>query len=188
MATLDTSTEPAPDVAPSRPRFSTATKLGALFVVLLAGFWGWIWIYQLTNQGERDMPDRLNDLGWTDEAADICLAAHARVTALPSAFASLTADERADVIEAATAEYRQMLDELAAIVPTGDSRDATISAAWLDDYRIFLGDRLRYADALREDPMARFLVTEKYGSHITAPIDRFARVNEMEPCMTPGDV
>lgn len=173
---------------PTGPRYSTSAKLGAVFVVLLAGFWGWIWIYQLTNQGEQDMPDRLDDLSWTAEATEICLAAHARVTALPSAFASSTADERADVIEAATAEYRRMLDELEAIAPTGDSRDADISAAWLADYRIFLDDRMGYADALREDPTARFLVTEKYGSHITAPIDRFARVNEMEPCMSPGDV
>jgi hypothetical protein len=170
------------------PRFSPTAKIGAVFILLLGVFWGWIWVYQLTNQGERDMPDRLDDLAWTTEATEICEAAHARVAALPGAHASATADDRADVIDAATAEYHRMLDELGSVVPTGDGRDAAIAAAWLDDYRVFLGDRSAFADALRADPMARFLVTEKYGSHITAPIDRFARVNEMESCMTPGDV
>lgn len=189
MPTVDSpETDSMTPAETAEPRFSTTAKLMAVFVVLLAAFWGWIWVYQLTNQGERDMPDRLSDLSWTAEANQICLAAHQRVTALPSAFASSSAEDRAEVIEAATAEYERMLDELETIVPTDDSRDATITAAWLADYRIFLQDRYRYADALRDDPMARFLVTEKYGSHITAPIDRFARVNTMEPCMSPGDV
>ncbi len=190
MSTKTLSPDPASSPEPDerQPRFSTTAKIGAAFIVLLAGFWGWIWVYQLTNQGERDMPDRLDDLSWTSEAADICDAAHDRVAALPGAFTASSAEERAEIVDQATDEYWVMLDELEELSPKGDSRDATITAAWLADYRVFLDDRHAYADSLREDPMSRFLVTEKYGSHITAPIDRFARVNEMEPCMSPGDV
>lgn len=184
MTDLDTST--ASDHVPRRIRPSVV--LGAVFLAILAGFWGWIWFYQLSNQGEVDMPDRLDDLAWTANAADICDAAHARVDELPAAHTTADAHDRADVIDAATAEYQRMLTELAAVAPTGSDRDSTITAAWLGDYRIYLDDRTTYADALRNDPSARFVVTEKYGGHITDPIDRFARVNEMEPCMSPGDV
>jgi hypothetical protein len=160
----------------------------AMAFVVMAGFWAWIFMYQLQNKGEDDMPDRLDDLAWTAEADEICAATNDSVAELPSAQSTDTAAERADVIEQATAEFDLMLVELEALAPTGASRDAANTALWLDDYRIFLGDRLDYAAALRTDPDARFLVTEKYGSHITKPIDRFARVNEMEACMSPGDV
>lgn len=157
-------------------------------VVVLAGFWGWVALYQLTNQGERDMPDRLADLSWAPEAERICEAAHAEVADLPSAPATPSAAERADVIDDATDVYDAMLVELAAVLPSGGDPGADLVAAWLADYRVFLADRRSYAAALRTDPAARFVVTEKYGRQITAPVDRFARVNTMESCMSPGDV
>jgi hypothetical protein len=185
---VQTSKPPVSDDVDSPSRFRPAIVIAAVFFVLLAGFWGWIWYYQLAGHGERDMPDRLDDLSWTAEAEQVCFAAEERIAALPGAHLAASADERADVIVAATEELERMIDELEAIAPSGTSDDATITAAWLADYRIFLQDRYRFADTLREDPTARFLVTEKQGSHITAPIDRFARVNEMEGCMAPGDV
>ncbi|MGY6502254.1 MAG: hypothetical protein ACXIVQ_15325 [Acidimicrobiales bacterium] len=185
MTDVDTEHD-EPTRSPRRRRVTVG--LAVVFMLSLAGFWAWIWVYQLTNQGERDMPDRLDDLAWTADAEQICLATTQRIDDLPGAHTASTADERADVIVASTDEIGIMLDELATIAPTGSGRDATITAAWLADYREFLGDRYRYAETLRSDPAARFLVTEKYGSHITAPIDRFARVNEMEGCMSPGDV
>lgn len=176
---------PDPDATLRRRRISMVAA--GLTFAALAAFWAWILVYQLQNRGEEDMPDRMDDLAWTAEADRICAATTARVAELPSAHTSPSADARADVIEEATAEYEGMLQQLEAIAPTS-GRDAEITAAWIADYRIFLQDRLRFADSLRTDPTARFLVTEKYGSHITKPIDRFARVNEMEACMSPGDV
>jgi hypothetical protein len=182
-------TDPSQEVGSEpRRRVRPATVLAVLFFVLLAGFWGWVWYYHLSGQGEIDMPDRLDDLSWTVEADQICEAAEARIAALPGAHNAASADDRADVIEIATGEIETMLVELEAIVPTGASRDARITSAWLDDYRTFVDDRYRYAETLRVDPGARFLVTEKQGRYITAPIDRFARVNEMEGCMAPEDV
>lgn len=168
----------------TRPKVFAA----AMVFVVMAGFWAWIWMYQLSNQGEEDMPDRLDDLAWTADADAVCAATNESVAQLPSAQSTATAAERADVIEEATARYEAMLVELEALAPTGSDRDAVITDAWFADYRIFLADRLDFAEALRSDPEARFLVTEKYGSHVTKPIDRFARVNEMEACMSPGDV
>ena len=173
-------------VDPGRSGRATRIALAGL-VAALAVFWGWIWVYQLTNQGERDMPDRLDDLSWTPTADAVCEATAARIAALPPAFTSSTAAERADVIDAATDEYDRMLVELDAVAPASGSARVLVDS-WLDDYRVFLADRRAYADELRRDPSARFLVTERYGSHVTAPIDRFARVNEMEACMSPLDV
>ncbi|MFA5564450.1 MAG: hypothetical protein WC184_00960 [Acidimicrobiia bacterium] len=171
------------------PRKVTVGKVIAVVAFLaMAVFWAWAFNYQLTNQGEKDMLDRLDDLAWTPAADDICQLAHDDIAQLTPAHEAKDADERADTIEVATARVEQMLVQLEQIAPTGDSRDARITRLWIADYRVFLADRLAYADAIRDDPQARFVVTEKYGSHITKPIDRFARVNEMEACMSPGDV
>lgn len=177
---------PDPEAPPTRRRLAWVAA-AALFVAI-AGFWAWIFVYQLQNRGEEDMLDRLDDLSWTAEADRICAATTETIAALPLAQNAANADERADVIEVATAEVESMLVEIESIAPTGTSRDARITRGWIADYRVFLADRLRYAETLRDDPTARFVVTEKYGSHITKPIDRFARVNEMEACMSPGDV
>lgn len=190
MTDLDHELDPHtdPDTTDRPRRFTLGRLLAALVAVGLAGMWGYVWIYHLSGQGERDMPDRLDDLAWTREADQICAAYAERIADLPGAHNAATADERADVIDQATDEIAAMLVEIEALVPTGDSRDARITADWLADYRIWLGDRYRFADALRDDPGARFLVTEKAGRYVNAPVDRFARVNEMEACMTFGDV
>jgi hypothetical protein len=164
------------------------TVLAALVAAGLVAMWGYVWIYHLSGQGERDMPDRLHDLSWTREAVTICQASADRIAELPGAHTATSAAERADVIDIATEEIERMLERIEAIAPTGTSRDATITAAWLIDYRTWLADRYTYAETLRVDPGARFLVTEKQGSYITGPVDRFARVNEMEACMSFGDV
>ena len=172
----------------AKPGRTIGRALAVVVAIGLAGMWLYVWAYHLSGQGERDMPDRLDDLAWTQQAEQICEAAAARVSALPGAHNAQSADDRADVIEAATAEIEDMLRQIEAIAPTGDTRDARITSAWLVDYRIWLDDRYAYADTLRVDPTARFLVTEKAGRYINAPVDRFARVNEMEACMSFGDV
>jgi hypothetical protein len=177
------------DDRPATPRRVTVGRmLAAVVAIGLAAMWGYVWVYHLSGQGERDMPDRLDDLAWTRQAEEICAATAARIAELPGAHNASTATERAEVIEVASDQIDAMLRQIEAIVPTGDSRDARITRDWLTDYRVWLGDRYLYADTLRVDPTARFLVTEKAGRYINAPVDRFARVNEMEACMTFGDV
>ena len=46
-----------------------------------------------------------------------------------------------------------MVDDLEPLAPTGE--DGEIVAAWIADWRTYLGDREAYADALRTDPEAR---------------------------------
>lgn len=179
---------PDPDAEERTPRRTWGWAAAVACFVAIAAFWAWILVYQLQNRGEQDMPDRLDDLSWTAEADQICAATTAAIAELPSAPNAADAHERAATIEVATARVEEMLVQLEGIAPTDGSRDARITADWIADYRIFLEDRLAFADAIRDDPSTRFVVTEKAGSHITKPIDRFARVNEMEECMSPGDV
>jgi hypothetical protein len=189
MTDLDLDPDAEPPGPDTNRRGRTLGRALALVVAVgLAAMWGYVWIYHLSGQGERDMPDRLHDLAWTRQAEQICAATAERIAELPGAHNATSADERADVIQAATDQIEAMLRQIETIAPTDDSRDARITAAWLVDYRIWLDDRYAYADTLRVDPTARFLVTEKAGRYINAPVDRFARVNEMEACMTLGDV
>src|SRR5690554_3771983 len=112
---LDDLPLPDPDVEPDgedRPmRRSTVFAVAMLFLVV-TGFWAWVFMYQLGNKGEEDMPDRLDDLAWTAEADELCAAAVADVAELPSAQSSPSAEARADVIDEATARFERMLADL----------------------------------------------------------------------------
>ena len=96
------------------------------------------------------------------------------------------ADARADVIEEANAIFEAMLTDLVALAPEGEEGDMV--TAWVADWRTYLADRQAYADALREDPDARFLVSAKDNEQITEYIDGFAADNQMPACGTPLDV
>jgi hypothetical protein len=106
------------------------------------------------------------------------------------ASASATAAERADVVARADAAFGDMLDDLEGMLhlaPAGDQR--LRASEWLADWRTYLGDREDYVEALRADPGARLLVSEKPGEgrHITGWIDEFAKANRMPSCVTPAD-
>jgi hypothetical protein len=60
---------------------------------------------------------------------------------------------------------------------------------WLADWRVYLGDRQDYAEAVRTDGNAALLVSEKEGTgrQITGWIDEFALSNKMDDCVTPTD-
>jgi hypothetical protein len=94
------------------------------------------------------------------------------------------------VLARANAAYAAMLDDLddlETLVPTRDERRR--ADEWLGDWRTYLGDRERYAEALRTDPDARLLVSEKpgEGQQITGWIDEFANANRMPSCASPTD-
>jgi hypothetical protein len=79
------------------------------------------------------------------------------------------------------------LDGLSSLAPAGDQRRR--ADEWLADWRTYLGDRRDYAAALRTNPGARLLVSEKPGEgrQITGWIDEFAKANRMPSCVTPTD-
>lgn len=159
-------------------------------VVAMAGMWGYV-LYLAFGPGRQPPIDRLEDPAFAAAAEDRCADAGDAVGDLPFANQLPTAADRAAVLDQANGIYAGMLDDLdglAALAPAGDQRD--LVQEWLADWRTLLQDRVDYAVALRADPNARLLVSEKgdTGRHITGWIDEFALANRMESCATPTDV
>jgi hypothetical protein len=163
-----------------------------LILVVVAGLlamWGYV-LYLAFGPGQQPQIDQLTDPAFGRAAEHRCADAVQAVEELPLATESKTATGRADVLDQANADFAAMLhdlDGMVHLVPSGDDRRKTTE--WLADWRTFLRDRQDYADALRKDPDARLLVSEKAGTtqHITDWIDEFALANHMDSCVSPTD-
>lgn len=165
-------------------------RLVVLIVVCaLVSMWGYV-LFLAFGPGRQPPIDRLDDPAFAEAAEERCATTLEQVGRLPVASASHTAAERADVLARANGAYAAMLDDLdglQALAPAGDQRRR--ANEWLSDWRTYLGDREQYADALRTDPDARLLVSEKpgEGQQITGWIDEFANANRMPSCVSPAD-
>jgi hypothetical protein len=182
--------QPEGDEAPARWRWTPTRLVLAGVVVALVAMWVYV-LYLAFGPGRQPPIDRLDDPAFATAAEARCAEAVAEVEGLPVASETPTATERADVLDRADATFAAMLDDLEGMLdlaPAGDQRRR--AAEWLADWRTYLGDRQAYADALRTDPEARLLVSEKPGEgrQITGWIDEFALANRMESCATPTDV
>ncbi|MGH9193770.1 MAG: hypothetical protein ACRDZ0_15015 [Acidimicrobiales bacterium] len=169
------------------------SRLGRTVVLIvvcaLLSMWGYV-LYLAFGPGRQPPIDRLDDAAFAEAAEQRCTATLEQVDRLPVASASQTAAERADVLARANAAYTAMLDDLDdldTLAPAGDQRRR--ADEWLGDWRTYLGDREKYAAALRTDPDARLLVSAKAGEgqQITGWIDEFARANRMPSCVSPTD-
>lgn len=167
---------------PRRPLF----LLGALAIVVLFG--GWVYVLFFYDPGL--LIDELADRRFPDAAEEICAAAVQRLEELPPASEASSASERADVVERSNAILHDMIDRLEPQAPTEPENVRAGVAEWIQDWRVYIGNRERYVDNLRADPEARFLESPKGSSTkgITRAIDGFAQVNRMESCTTPDDV
>jgi hypothetical protein len=170
-----------------------SSRLGRLVVIVvvcaLVSMWGYV-LYLAFGPGRHAPIDRLDDPAFAEAAEERCASTLEDVDRLPVASASHTAAERADVLARANGAYAAMLDDLddlTTLAPAGDQRRR--ASEWLADWRTYLGDRERYADALRTDADARLLVSEKpgEGQQITGWIDEFANANRMPSCVSPTD-
>jgi hypothetical protein len=186
-------TDEATDGAPAE-REGRRWGLGRLAVlgavVGLVAMWAYV-VYLAVGPGRQPPIDRLDDPAFAEAAEPRCAAAVEAVDELPVAAAVDTAEERAEVLDEANDIFEDMLDDLEGmldLVPAGEQRER--AEAWLSDWRTYLGDRRAYAEALRVDPEARLLVSEKEGEgrHVTGWIDEFAKANRMPSCATPTDV
>lgn len=176
--------------AESGERRRLPRALVVVAVLLMVSMWGYV-TYLAFGPGRQPPIDRLDDPAFAQAGEAHCADAIAAVDALPGAAAADAAADRADVIERANAEYAAMLDDIEAdlpLAPAGDQRER--ATAWVADWRLYLGDRAEFADALRADPGARLLVSEKPGEtrQVTGWIDEFALANRMDSCVTPTDV
>ncbi|HEX5945151.1 MAG TPA: hypothetical protein VFY82_02695 [Acidimicrobiales bacterium] len=185
-----TDTRPAdePD-APEGRRWTPVRAFLAVVVLSLVAMWVYV-LFLAIGPGRQPPIDRLEDPAFAEAGEARCAEALEDVEALPVANESTTAAERAEVLSRADAVFADMLDDLDASVdlaPAGDQRRR--ATEWLADWRTYLADREAFADALRVDPEARLLVSEKPGEgrQITGWIDEFAKANRMPSCITPVD-
>ena len=185
-----TAPPPTDERPPAAPRRRIGRYLALGVAVAMLGMWAYIFAYHLSGGWKQDTPGRLQDRGWGESAEPVCASTMAQLAALPAAPTAPDAAARADVIDRSDVLLGQMLGELAALpAPTGDG-DATAVDEWLTDWSAYLQDRADYADRLRDDPDARFYVTqsERDERQITEAVDRFAAVNGMPSCQTPSDI
>lgn len=155
-----------------------------------------LWIYGFSPLAPSGHPDRLDDRAFVAAARPVCVAALTEVAALPQAGDLIGLElpdvtkrvMRAEQIETSTAVLQAMVDELAALAPTGATHDARVVAGWLADWEVYLGDRLAYAADFRNGIDGPFRVTKKDDKPITTPMDGFADANQLQDCRTPLDV
>jgi len=169
----------------TRRRWTPGRVVVVLLIMSMVAMWLYV-LYLAFGPGRQAPPDRLSDPAFATAAQARCDAAHAIVGQLPTANQAPDPSAQAAIVDEANRAFAAMLDDLDAIVPTGE--DGRLVRAWLADWRTYLGDRERYADALRTDPEARLLVTPKDRQQITEYLDAFAADNRMIACATPLDV
>jgi hypothetical protein len=189
-----TDTRPAgsdePDTgAAAAGRWGPARIVILLVVLALVSMWAYV-LYLAIGPGRQPPIDRLDDPAFARAGEERCAEALDAVEELPVASESATPAERADVLAQADAVFATMLDDLEGMLvlaPAGDQRER--ATEWLTDWRTYLGDREAFSEALRTDPDARLLVSEKAGEgqQVTGWIDEFAKANRMPSCVTPTD-
>lgn len=160
--------------------------------VLVAGSFA-VWGYGFSGLADRTAPDTLGNSSFLELAEPACFAANETVTGMPNALDAEDSADRALQVEANTAVYAQLVDDMEGFLddPRVDlnARDTEITLEWLQDWRQFLADRLDYADRLADDPQAVFYVAASSGGErLERRITRFAATNELVSCVTPQDV
>jgi hypothetical protein len=176
---------------PSTPR-RKLRRVGVTAVVLsFVGIWGYV-MYLTFFEGRAEPRDRMDDTRFTAAAEETCAESTAFFASLPFANEVSSPAERADLLDEATDELEIMVTRLEGLVPPRDADEAVAVERWLSDYRTFVQDRREYAEAQWDPSNARydqpFAVTDRGGFQIDVLLDDFARINDMDSCVTPDDV
>ncbi len=182
--TATTEAPPRPGGAPSPGRRGTIWTAAGVAVVLAVALM-WIWIF--SGAARKENPDYLEDRAWAADAEETCAATAERIEERSASAGRQDAEARADAIDASTDDLEAMLADLRDPLPGSDA-DRSVVEPWLDDYARLLEDRRTYADAVRDDPDARFLTTEKFNDPLDRVVQTFAEVNDMPSCVPAGDV
>lgn len=184
--TAPTEAPPLPDgpAAPERSRMAVVWT-GVGVTVFLAIVVMWIWIF--SGAAKKANPDHIDDRGWAADAEEACAATRDRIDERSRSAGNQDTEARADAIDASTDDLEALLADLADPLPESAS-DRSVVEPWLADYDQLVEDRRTYADAVRVNPDARFLTTEKFNDPLDRVVQTFAEVNDMPSCIPPGDV
>tara|TARA_B100000029_G_scaffold205678_1_gene203544 strand:+ start:178 stop:702 length:525 start_codon:yes stop_codon:yes gene_type:complete len=158
------------------------------FLAVLVGAMGVLWVYAffLAPSGN---PDRVEDRAWATAAEARCAQALSEIALLPTAASAPDPATRADDLDEATAVVRAMVDDLAAL-SGGTEDDRDLVAHWLADWEVYVADRLSHAERLRTEGDVKPLLTAlaSGAGSVLERMNGFARVNDMESCLDPGDM
>lgn len=158
-----------------------------VLVVLFAAFWTWALFF-----ASKEAVNRIEDRAWAERAEQICLEANAERLELADFRVIAGGDaelirERADIVEASTVIVERMLDDIVAVAPT-DQKGIEIVPLWEADYRVYIQDRYRYAEQLRESGENLPFYETADGIPISERIETFATDNDMPSCAPPRDL
>lgn len=183
MATPTLTAPPDGPESDARRGWTGWTYLGVAVVLAIALMWVWIF----SGGPKKANPDRLADRDWAERAEDTCRATMDRIDERAAPASSQDTAARADAIDASTEDLEVMLASLADPLPETAS-DREVVEPWLADWDSLLDDRRQYSAAVRVNPDARFLTSEKFRDGLDEVIGTFADVNDMPACGPAGDV
>tara|TARA_Y100000590_G_scaffold69416_1_gene75761 strand:+ start:4553 stop:5080 length:528 start_codon:yes stop_codon:yes gene_type:complete len=157
-----------------------------LFKVLsIAGIIGlWVYAFFFAPSGN---PDRIENQNWINNAEAICVQARNEMALLPSAKEANNPAERAAVIQKGTVILKKMQADLAELIVESD-KDNFNTKSWLSDWNTYLSDRENHVRRLTElGDVEPLLTATKNGKSVVDRMNGFARVNDLESCLDPGD-
>lgn len=183
---------PSDPARPERTVGRSLSRIGVLAVIAsFVGIWGYV-MWLTFAEGRADPPDRMEDTEWAEAAEAACAPHRQVIDDLPFASEVRSPEERADLLDAATDELELLVADLEVLRAPRADDEALAVERWLADYRTYLEDRRRYAEAQRDPDHDRydapFSVTDRGGHQIDVLLDDFARINHMESCEAPNDV
>jgi len=189
-----TSSDGAPGDLDERTARSLGVRIGLIVLVsLFAAFWIWALFF-----ASKEAVNRIEDRAWAERAEQICQAANDERLELADfrlidggdtdadAIAARIR-ERADIVVASTLVIERMLDDLVAVEPT-DLKGSEIVPLWEADYRIYIQDRYKYAEQLRDSGENLPFYETADGIPLSERIETFAGDNEMPACAPPRDL
>ena len=156
-----------------------------LKVAVVAGIIGlWAYAFFFAPSGN---PDRIENELWLKEAETICSQALDEIALLPLAKESQTPTDRAQAIEQGTQILEKMKASLASL-PLNSEKDRFNTNSWFSDWNTYLGDRRAHVKRLTElGDIEPLLTATDSGKSVLERMNGFARVNDLEPCIDPGD-
>jgi len=171
--------------APEGKMGTTKRVIVVLFVAACTAFW--VFAFSPWAREMFQAPDQLEDDTTVAALISHCADAAELLDDLPPASQIATPADRAVVLIEANEILGAMRNDLAT-VPTSNEEDARLVRLWLADWDIYLGDRDEHVNRLNTEGDVRFFNSIDNGVFIHERMDGFARVNDLGPCETPGDI
>jgi len=156
-----------------------------LKIVAVAGIMGlWAYAFFFAPSGN---PDRVENEVWLEKAETICSQALNEIDLLPLAKEAKTPADRAELIAQGTRVLEKMKASLAGLALNSE-KDNFNTDSWLSDWDTYLGDRRNHVKRLTElGDIEPLLTATDSGKSVLERMNGFARVNDLESCLDPGD-